>query len=223
MKLDEARKVFVSKQEKLKLKNGEIMKRLIDILILLVKGGHPLRGHDESEDSKNKGLFLELVNILSKYDTVLKDHLLNGPKNARYTSPEIQNDLIKCLKNLVLRKIKDNVQNQPVSIMADETSDCGHHEQMSIVLRFCNQSTNLAVEHMIALTKLDCVTDESIFTKLEEVLVEFNIEWKNVLCVCYDDARAMSGILNGVQQKCKEKNSKYVTYIVMGIASIFRL
>lgn len=50
----------------IKLKNREIMERLIDIVTLLAKGEHPFRGHLESEDSNNKELFLELVNIIAK-------------------------------------------------------------------------------------------------------------------------------------------------------------
>lgn len=44
------------------------MSRLFDIVRLLAKGGKPLRVHDESEDSTEKGLFLEIVAIFQKYD-----------------------------------------------------------------------------------------------------------------------------------------------------------
>lgn len=70
------------------------MKRLIDIVICLAKCGKPFRGHDESHTSYQKGMFLELIQILYKLDTVLKTHIDSGPKNAMYTSKVIQNDII---------------------------------------------------------------------------------------------------------------------------------
>ncbi|XP_008178757.1 uncharacterized protein LOC103307975 [Acyrthosiphon pisum] len=155
------------------------MERLIDIVICLAKGGRPFRGHDESKISIARGLFLDLVDLVSKYDPTLKDHLTNGPQNALYTSGKIQNDIIISISNIILRKISHSVQNKFVSIMADETSDCGHHEQMAIVL----------------------VDAQAIFNELKVVLSVLKVDWKNVLSVCFDGAAAMSGSVSGVQMR----------------------
>ncbi|CAI6373847.1 unnamed protein product [Macrosiphum euphorbiae] len=112
------------------------MSRLIDIVICLVKGGRPFRGHDEKSQSVNQGLFKELVKFAVKYDTVLKKHLTEGPKHALYTSNRIQNDLISSVHNVLLQTFKTNVQDSFISILADETSDVGHHEQISIIVRY---------------------------------------------------------------------------------------
>jgi len=47
--IDISRKEYISKCESDHLRNREIMKRLIDITLCLVKGGRPFRGHDEGE------------------------------------------------------------------------------------------------------------------------------------------------------------------------------
>lgn len=44
------------------------------------------RGHNEQKDSCQQGNFKELINLLSKYDNTLKNHLEEGSKNAQYTS-----------------------------------------------------------------------------------------------------------------------------------------
>ncbi|XP_022163062.1 zinc finger MYM-type protein 1-like [Myzus persicae] len=95
----------------------------------------PFRGHDESKKSIAQVLFLDLIDLVSKYDPTLKDHLTNGPQNPLYTSGIIQNDIIISISNIILRKITRSVQNKLVSIIADEISDCGHHEQMAFILR----------------------------------------------------------------------------------------
>jgi hypothetical protein len=65
---------------------------------LLSKTGRLFRGHDESSKSMNKGLFLETVNLLKKYNPIIQSHL---KKNAQYLSSKIQNDLIKSLHNVI--------------------------------------------------------------------------------------------------------------------------
>ncbi|KAE9536311.1 hypothetical protein AGLY_007100 [Aphis glycines] len=199
----EQKEVFISKQNQVKIKNRQIMERLIDIVICLAKGGRPFRGHDGSKISIARGLFLDLE---SKYDPTLKDHLTNGPQNALYTSGKIQNDIITSISNIILRKISHSVQNKLVSIMADETSDCGHHEQIAIVLRFFDDKLNSPVEHLVAIRRLTSVDTQAIFNELKVVLSELKVNWKNVLSVCFDGVAAMSESVSGVQMRCKELN-----------------
>lgn len=109
---------------------------------MLVIGGRPFRGHRETSDATEKGLFLDLVQLLSKYDALLADHLQNGPRNALYTSSQIQNELIAALHNVIFQKITDELRGKTVTIIADETSDLGHHEQLSVVIRHFSEEKN---------------------------------------------------------------------------------
>ncbi|XP_008189973.1 zinc finger MYM-type protein 1-like [Acyrthosiphon pisum] len=92
--LDENNEQIQSQKEIQRLKNRQIMNRLIDITLCLGIGGRPFRGKNEKDSSFNKGLFKDIVTLLSKYDPVLKSHLDSGPKNSSYCSNLIQNDLI---------------------------------------------------------------------------------------------------------------------------------
>lgn len=206
-KIDELHAYETSQKEIERQNNRITMNRLIDIVICLVKSGRPFRGHDESSHSVNQGLFKELVNLLSKYDTVLKKHLIEGPKHALYTSNRIQNDLIMSIHNVILQTIKINVQNSFISILADETSDVGHHEQISIIIRYFDEEKNRPIETLVSLQRLKSTTAQDIFNSLCSVLDLMNKHWEDVLSVCFDGASTMSGHLNGVQSKCKEKNN----------------
>lgn len=62
----------ISRQEKERLKNKEIMNRIIDIVICLTKGGRLFHGHDEKYNSYNIGLYKELIVLLTKYDIFLQ-------------------------------------------------------------------------------------------------------------------------------------------------------
>jgi hypothetical protein len=94
--------------------------------------------------------------------------------------------------------------------MADETSDCGHHEQMAIVLRYFDDKLNSPVEHLVAIRRLTSIDAQAIFNELKVVLSVLKVDWKNVLSVCFDGAAAMSGSVSGVQMRCKELNSNIV-------------
>lgn len=69
----------------------------------------------------------------------------------RYTSNYIQNDIIQSINNVLKQKLSAIFKNKFVSIMADETSDCGHHEQLSIVIRCYDSNKNRPVEYFVGL------------------------------------------------------------------------
>lgn len=112
--LDEERKLIHSQKEQQRLKNRQIMHRLIDITLCLGIGGRSFRGKNEKESSYNKGLFKDIVTLLAKYDPLLKSHLELGSKNATCCSNIIQNDLITSISQVLknqLKKIKLKIKN----------------------------------------------------------------------------------------------------------------
>lgn len=109
--IDSNKTLIVQKREVERSENRKIMERLINIAICLSKGGRPFRGHNEKNDRVQQGLFKEMVNILAKYDDVLRNHMNIGPKNAQYTSNRIQNDIIYSIRNVIMKKINCNLQS----------------------------------------------------------------------------------------------------------------
>ncbi|CAN1313070.1 Zinc finger MYM-type protein 1, partial [Linum perenne] len=64
----------------------------------LLKHGLPFCGHDESEDSPNRGLFLSLLEFYASDIKHVKSVVLgNAPKNLQMTSPDIQKDIVHAL------------------------------------------------------------------------------------------------------------------------------
>lgn len=77
----------------------------IDVAIYLAESRRFFRGHSESKSSNKKGLYLEIFQLLAKYDSLLKDHIENGPKNATYLSNFTQNDIIISMENVIMRSL----------------------------------------------------------------------------------------------------------------------
>ncbi|KAL7299767.1 hypothetical protein TKK_0007515 [Trichogramma kaykai] len=169
------------------------------------KGGKPLRGHNEKEESCEKGLFLEIVQLLKKYDRDFESYINLAPKNCTYLSNYIQNDILLSIKNVILRNIQNELSGQPFSIIADETSDVSHHEQIAIVLRYVPIGSILPIERFIALKRLKSRDTETIFGAINSTIQDLGASWDNAIGVCFDGASTMSGQSSGVQTRCSPK------------------
>jgi len=86
--------------------------------------------------------------------------------------------------------------------MADEKSDVGHHEQMSIVVRYFDDNVNRPIETFVLLKRMISVTAESIFYALCDFLISIKKNWESMITVCFDGVSTMAGSTNGVQMRC---------------------
>ena len=118
-------------------KNRHYIKSLIEVLLLCSKQEISMRGIKESNNSVNRGNLLEILSLIAKHDPVVKQRLSDGPKNALYTSADIQNELLNIMASMVREKICNKIREAEVySVLADGTKDYSKKEQLSIVLRY---------------------------------------------------------------------------------------
>lgn len=195
--LDSQRKFRNSKHNKMVCKNREVLKRLIDVTCHLVNQDLPFRGHDESDSSLNRGNYIELLQFLKEYDTVLKDHIETATVfNA--TSSAIQNDLIQSIHDVVLDEITIQIQNAPfVAIMLDEASDAETFSRLSTVLRYIHEGK--IEERFVGFTDVStkrCC--DGLFNHAQSIISKFNLKSK-LVAQTYDGASVMSGDLHGLQ------------------------
>ena len=104
---------------------------IIDCVLLCGRQNIPLRGHSDSTSSQavNKGNFKATLEFRALGDPQLQRHLLEGTKNAQYTSLRIQNDTIKIYGYLISEKIGSAIkQNGLYSIICDECTDSANKE-----------------------------------------------------------------------------------------------
>ena len=110
-----------SNRAELVKKNRHYIKTIAEILLLCSKQDLAFRGHDESANSRNKGNFKEILSLVTKHDPIVKDKLVHNLRNATYTSPEIQNNIINIMASMVRKEISTAVQKAGCySIVADE-------------------------------------------------------------------------------------------------------
>uniref|UniRef100_A0A669EY62 DUF4371 domain-containing protein n=1 Tax=Oreochromis niloticus TaxID=8128 RepID=A0A669EY62_ORENI len=175
----------------------------------------PFRGDDETLSSQNRGNFLELVELFSKYDSVIKLHLdaikerqgLGKRPLVSLLSNRSQNDIIKALATSVRRVIQAEIQEcETFSIMMDETTDVSHTEQVSFVVRYVH---NMEIkERFLQVCNVESTTGNALEKLVIALLKENNLKIDNIRGQGYDGAANMSGRFKGLQSRIQKKNPK---------------
>lgn len=193
-----------SSRQQLIQKNRHYLAAVSQVLLFCAHQEIALRGHNESENSANRGNFLELLQLLAKHDTVVMERLKDGPKNATYTSPEVQNTLLKIMATMVRKKICCAVQSAgSFSLLADECKDISKKEQLTVVLRYVDACSGAVCEHFLTFVEATSLCAESLSTYLLDTLRQHQIDAINLVSQGYDGASVMSGKCSGVQERIR--------------------
>ena len=196
-------------------KEQEARKALVPIvktILLCGRQGLTLRGHTESQDildesavANNEGNFRAFLRFrIDAGDKCLERHLKQASKNAKYTSPRIQNELISCCGQLIVTDIAARVNAAKCfTVLADETTDSGRKEQLAVCVRYVHVDDygkpQLREDFVGFADVSDDVTAAGIAATILIVLKSAGIDIRHCYGQGYDGASTMSGHLGGVQ------------------------
>ncbi|KAJ1278816.1 hypothetical protein BS78_04G107800, partial [Paspalum vaginatum] len=184
----------------------------IDAVRWLTFQACPFRGHDETPQSLNRANFLEMVKLLASYNKEVKEDVLeNASGNAKYTSHEVQQEILGIIGRKVQNSIREEIGNSKFCIMVDESRDESKKEQMAIVVRFVNKE-GLIQERFLDLIH---VTDTAALTLKDSicaVLADNNLSVHDIRGQGYDGASNMRGEWNGLKASIL-KECPYAYYI----------
>ena len=62
---------------------------------------------DTNDMAATRGNLLAILYGFAEYDPVLKEHLEHGQRSAKMISWDIQNEIIACIAEFILEKMKD--------------------------------------------------------------------------------------------------------------------
>ncbi|KAL4085319.1 hypothetical protein QTP88_027178 [Uroleucon formosanum] len=183
------------------IENREHLKFLLKAVLFLSKQGLAFRGHNESDISKNKGNFLEILDMFA--DDKIKLRL--QARYGHYTSPEYQNDFISSIAQCTRQIILNSMNKFGVyTIMFDETKDLSKKEQMSFLIRFVDKELNIC-EKSIGCYHMENSNAESLASEIIKILSINKLNIMNCIGQCYDGASVMSGQYSGVQERIRFK------------------
>ncbi|CAH2015348.1 unnamed protein product [Acanthoscelides obtectus] len=104
-------------------KNRYVLNKIINCIRFCGAFKLALRGHDEKENSENRGIFKELVNFSAELDNELKVHIQSA-KLFKSTSKTTRNELLECMLDVYHEEVKKEIANSPfVAVIAYETTD----------------------------------------------------------------------------------------------------
>ena len=123
--------------------------------------------------------------------------------NAKYTSPEIQNQMIAIIGTAILDEIIGRVKVAKFyAIIADETPDMSQTEQLSLLVRFVWNGE--VEERLLTLIPMEETTAEALFVAVTQELQKNGIDLVLLRGQCYDGANNVAGVHTGLQARVKE-------------------
>lgn len=108
--------------------NRQCFTEILNAIQFLARQGLLLRGDSDEESN-----LIQFLKIRCKSFLELKDWLER--KKNKFTSHDIQNEVLNIMANNVVRQLLDRVRGNIYSIMADEYPDVSNKEQLKFCLR----------------------------------------------------------------------------------------
>ena len=175
--------------------------------MLLGKQGLAFRGHGDDkivlidQESNNPGNFIELVHFRAETATVLARHLKNAPKNAKYMSKTIQNQMVG---NQIRSEIINEIRSAKFySIIADELSDISNKEQVSLSFWYVLDGT---VKEVFAdFAEVERITGKEIAGAMERSLATWGLPLQFLRGQCNDGASNMASARLGCSAIIRKK------------------
>ena len=162
--------VLLSEQYGMEMaKNRRMLLKILNAIRFLARQALALRGHYDDSD----GNLYQLLKLQAGDHQELAEWLQR--KVSRYTSPEIQNDLIKVMATHVLRKISEKLHKSPfITIMVDETTDITNQEQVTVVMRRIDEAFAV-YEEFLGLYAVSCINAETLLAVIKDTMLRLNL------------------------------------------------
>jgi hypothetical protein len=147
---------------------------------------------------KKRGNFVELVKLLAKFNPEIASVVLeNAPQYAKYTSPDIQKEMLSIFALKIRKHIREEIGDAKFSILVDETCDISKCEQMAIVLRFVD-TNGVLQERFFDLVHVKNTKALTLKAEICNVLSNCGFDLQNLRGQGYNSASNMKGELNGL-------------------------
>nr|AWA45208.1 hypothetical protein SO171B07_000005 [Saccharum officinarum] len=148
---------------------------------------------------KNRGNFVEILKLLAEFNPEIASVVLeNVPQFAKYTSLDIQKEILSIFAMKVRKHIREEIRDAKFSILVDETCDVAKSEQMAIVFIFVDND-GIVQERFFDLIHVKNTKALTLKKELSSLLSSYAFDVQNLRDQGYDGASNMKGELNGLQ------------------------
>ncbi|KAL7293229.1 hypothetical protein TKK_0013369 [Trichogramma kaykai] len=177
--------------------------------------GLAFRGDNQKFGSSRNGNYLGLFELLSNYDTFIKEHIEvygnKGQGSTSYLSANICEEFIEIIGKRVLSHIINELKKSKYfSISVDSTPDITHTNQLTFILRYVSEEG--PIERFLMFIPIEGHKAEYLTEVVTDFLSTNDIDINDCRGQSYDNASNMSGIYKGLQARLKQVN-KYADYM----------
>ena len=172
----------------------------------MTRQGLALRGDGDEKDSN----FNQLLRLRGEDDSRVFEWLER--KTDRYTSPKMQNEIIKVMARKVLNRaqLAHSLHNAPYfTIMVDETTDNSNHEQVVICFQWVSNDFKVH-EEFAGLHVVDSIDAITIVQAIHSVLMRMYLPISKARGQCYDGAATMRGTHSRVATRLAQEEPRAV-------------
>ena len=202
-------------------KNRLALTAVFDCVRYCGKQGIALRGHGLE---KKTGNLWNILWLLGRYNKDINAYLTSA-STTKFLSPEIQNEMLKILSQTILRKLiattktdseilpslcaadNNSTKTYVFSLIADETSDISNKEQVSICIRYCDNSFH-SEEVFLGFFETSKTDSNTLYQLIKDALLRLGLNISGLRGQGYDGGSNMAGKVNGLQQRILRENSK---------------
>jgi len=206
----------IIEKEKIHWKN--VLNRILSVIHYLAAHNDAFRGSSDVLYTKSNGKFLGLIEMLAKFDPVIKEHvnrIQNNETHVHYLGHRIQDEIINMMANEIKQKIIKNIQSAKYfTVIMDCTPDIGHSEQLAILLRIVHMdeeneySAPTIQEYFLDFVTVDSTTGLNLSEVLITQLKLYKINIENCRGQAYDNGSNMTGKYQGVQTRISNINPR---------------
>ena len=179
-------------------KNREVLSHIIETVFLCGFCEVGLRGHDESGDSANPGVYRRILRYGAKLNPTLLEHY-ESSSVFKGTSKTVQNEVLECALKVYKDIIMEEVaKSKHLAVIADESTDASGSLQLVIVFR--HVVNNQPKERFWGFFRLQAANAEAISAViLERLKVVLKDDVLKLVAQTFDGAAVMRGDKSGVQ------------------------
>ncbi|XP_058865016.1 uncharacterized protein LOC117964775 isoform X1 [Acipenser ruthenus] len=203
-RLGEQRRLAVLDHNEKVRKNREVLKRLIDISVVLSRQEFASRGHRETQGSGNQRHFTELVGYFFRHDQELKFHWQKNASVFSDLSKTIQNELMECVAEEITSCIDREVEECSFfACEVDGTTDVSQLSQLALTLRYVDRKGNTQERFLGFKDVGPDRTAVALKQVVDSEISKYNYKGK-LVSQSYDGAAVLAGELGGLQALIKK-------------------
>uniref|UniRef100_A0ABD2WW43 DUF4371 domain-containing protein n=1 Tax=Trichogramma kaykai TaxID=54128 RepID=A0ABD2WW43_9HYME len=193
----------------------QVLHRVIEIIKFLASRGLAFRGDNRKFGSSRNGNYLGLFELLSNYDTFIKEHIEvygnKGQGSTSYLSANICEEFIEIIGKRVLSHIINELKKSKYfSISVDSTPYITHTDQLTFILRYVSEEG--PIERFLMFIPIEGHKAEYLTEVVTDFLSTNDIDINDCRGQSYDNASNISNIYKGLQARLKQVN-KYANYM----------